>query len=407
MKSAAAFFLRYLLIAGAIAGAYYSSILARAVQLFSQDTAASIPAAVALVPYNAEYVARWASWNAPQRIPLLKRAVELNPFDYQSLIQLGLFSEISEANPKAAEAYFLRAAAVNHMFLPKWTLANHYFRRQNTSEFFLWASETLKISPYVGDPVFTQMWLMSQDPARLSAAVPDRARTLIQYTWFLANSKQYTAIPLIVQRLVRVVGDDDPRSWGRDDLIASSLDHVLASGDLHTALQIWTTLRDGRWITLNVPDANHPLTNGDFRLPFFRHGFDWTLAETEGVHIQQFVDEPSVDVGLSGDQPEHCALMQQYVAVEPGFLYRMRWKAEAQGIPAGSGLAWHLRPANDESGGSGVLSGDLLNAPQTWEFVAPPDVSGFVLALEYNRPLGHVRPSGHLTLHSVSLNRQQ
>ena len=47
---------------------------------------------------------------------------------------------------------------------------------------------------------------MSQDAQRLSAVVPDRPRSLIQYTWFLSNSQQYTAIPPIVQRLVRVVG---------------------------------------------------------------------------------------------------------------------------------------------------------------------------------------------------------
>jgi len=406
MKSAAAFFLRYLLIAGAIAGGYYSGILTRASYLFKQDTATSVPEAVKLVSYNAEYVARLASWKEDQRAALLKRAVELNPFDYESLIQLGLATEITQADPKTAETYFLRAAAVNHMYLPKWTLAGYYFRRQNASEFFRWANETLKITPYAGDPVFTQMWLMSQDPPRLSAAIPDRARTLVQYTWFLSNSKQFTAIPPIVQRLVRVVGDDDPRAWGRDDLIASSLDNVLASGDMNSGLQIWTTLRDGRWILQGVPGADHPLTNGDFRLPFYKHGFDWAPAETAAIHIQQFVNEPSIDIGLSGDEPEHCELLRQYVAVEPGFLYRMQWKVEAQGIPAGSGLAWHLRPANGDAA-IDATSSDLLNSPQTWEFVAPPNVSGFVLTLEYNRALGHVRPTGHATLRSVTMNRQQ
>jgi hypothetical protein len=404
MKSAAAFFLRYLLIAGAIAGAYYSSILARASYLFSQDTATSVPAAVQLVPYNSQYVARWASWNVAQQVALLKEATRLSPFDYQSLIQLGLNSEMVEGDPKTAESYFLQAVAVNKMFLPKWTLTNYYFRRQNSSEFFRWANETLKISPYSGDPVFTQMWLVSQDPARLSAAIPDRPRTLIQYIWFLSNSKQYSAIPPIVQRLVRAVGNDDPRAWGRDDLIAASLDHVLAGGELQTGLQIWTTLRDGRWIAQSVPDANQPLTNGDFRLPFYRHGFDWVSAETEGIHIQHFANEPSVDIGLSGDQPEHCELLRQYVAVEPGFLYKLQWQAEAQGIPAGSGVAWHLRATN---GDAGIESGDLLNAPQTWEFVAPPNVNGFFLTLEFNRALGHVRPTGHLTLRSVAMNRQR
>jgi hypothetical protein len=404
MQSAAAFFLRYLLIAGAIAGAYYAAILARASYLFSQDTATSIPAAVRLVPYNAQYVARWAAWDSAQQIPLLKRAIELNPFDYQSLIQLGLHTEIAEANPQAAEVYFLKAAAVNKMFLPKWTLTNYYLRRQNLSEFFRWANETLKITPYSGDSVFTQMWLMSQDAWRISAAIPDRPSTLIQYVWFLSNTKQFSAIPPIVQRLVRVVGDDDPRAWGRDDLVASSLDHVLASGDLHTGLQIWTTLLDGRWIQQSVPDAEHPLTNGDFRLPFYKHGFDWAGAESEGVHIRQFSGEPSIDIGLSGDEPEHCELLRQYVAVEPGYAYKLQWKASAQGIPAGSGLAWHLRPTE---GDSSIVSGDLLAAPQAWEFIAPPDSNGFLLTLEYNRALGHVRPSGQLTLRGVSMNRQQ
>jgi hypothetical protein len=404
MKSAAAFFLRYLLIAGAIAGAFYSTILARASYLFNRDTATSVPAAVRLVSYNSQYVARLAAWDTAREVPLLKEAVRLNPFDYQSLIQLGLKAEITKGDPRAAESYFLKAASVNKMFLPKWTLTNYYFRRQNLTEFFHWANETLKISPYSGDPVFTQMWLMSQDPARLSAVIPDRPRTLIQYIWFLSNSKQFGAIPGVVQQLVRVVGNDDPRAWGRDDLIAASLDHVLAGGELHTGLQIWTALHDGRWIPQNVPDANHPLTNGDFRLPFYRHAFDWVSAQTEGVRIQQFTDEPSLDIGLSGDQPEHCELLRQYVAVEAGFLYKLQWKAEAQGIPAGSGLAWHLRATDSDAG---IESGDLLNALQTWEFVAPPNVSGFLLTLEFNRALGHVRPTGHLTLRSVSMNRQQ
>ena len=404
MKSAAAFFLRYLLIAGAIAGAYYSTILARASYLFSQDTATSVPAAVHLVPYYSQYVARWAAWDTARQVPLLKQAIALNPFDYQSLIQLGLNAEMTEGDPKTAESYFLQAAAVNKMFLPKWTLTNYYFRRQNLSEFFRWANETLKISPYSGDPVFTQMWLMSQDSARLSAAIPDRPRALIQYIWFLSNSKQYGAIPPMVQRLVRVVGNDDPRAWGRDDLIAASLDRVLAAGELRTGLQIWTTLCDGRWIAQSVPDADHPLTNGDFRLPFYRHGFDWASAETEGVRIQQLTDGAFLDIVLSGDQPEHCELLRQYVAVEPGFLYKLQWKADAQGIAAGSGLAWHLRATKADAA---IESGGLLNAPQTWEFVAPPNVSGFLFTLEFNRALGHVKPSGHLTLRSVSVNRQQ
>lgn len=406
MKAAAAFYLRYLLIAGAIAGACYSAILARASHLFSLDKPTTIEAAVQLVPYKSEYVARLAATNGTDRVRLLKRAVELNPFDYESLIQLGLSAEFDSNDPKAAETYYLKAAAVNHMNKPKLTLANFYFRQQNASEFFRWANETLKITPYDGAYIFTNMWLMSQDAQRLSAVVPDRPRSLIQYTWFLSNTQQYAAIPPIVQRLVRIVGNDDPRGWGRDDLIASSLDKVLASGDLHTGLQFWTTLRDGRWIDQSVPDANHPLTNGNFRQRFYRHGFDWFPVESEGVHINQFPDEPSIDIGLTGNQPEHCTLLRQYVAVESGFMYKLQWKAEAPNTSNTSGLAWHLRSTNS-SAAADLVSGDLLAPQQSWEFVATPNVGGFMLTLESNRALGQVRPEGHITIRSVSMEREQ
>jgi hypothetical protein len=203
---------------------------------------------------------------------------------------------------------------------------------------------------------------------------------------------------------VTAVGSDDPRAWGRDDLIAVSLDHILASGDTRDALHVWTTLRDSNWIKQSVPDASHPLTNGDFRLPFFHHGFDWAAPETAGVRVEQFADEPSVRVTLSGDQPEHCVLLEQYVPVQPDSVYNMQWKADSQNIDPGNGLTWHLQPVASQAS-IALASGDLL-ASRMWPFRVPPAGRAFLLTLEYNREMGRVRPTGSFVLHSVALNRQ-
>jgi tetratricopeptide (TPR) repeat protein len=424
MQSAALFLLRYVLIAAAIGAAFYSSLLARAAYLFGLDTANSVPAAVRLVPYNAAYVARLASWEPEERQILLRRAVELNPFDYESLIQLGLLAEMQQGDPRGAEAYYVKAAEVDHMFLPRWTLTNFYFRQQNASEFFRWAKETLKITQYSSDPIFTQMWLMSQDANRLGAVIPDRPRALIQYAWFLSNSRQFGAIPQTIQRLVAAVGNDDPRAWGRDDLIASMEDRMLAEGDTRSALQVWTSLKDGGWIRQSVPDEKHPLTNDSFRLPFLRHGFDWLTPENAGVKIEQFPEEEAkpaanarpgdksvsgdkgvVRISLSGEQPEHCILLQQYVPLEPGADYLLGWQAQTRDLGAESGLAWHVRlmpgkPAAD------LVSNDLFAAPASWKFHAPASAQSFVLSLEYTRPLGRVRSNGAAILNSLALNRQ-
>ena len=154
LRSAVQFWLKNLLIAGAILAAFYSFLLARASWLFEQDTSSSVPKAAGLMPYNGAYLARLAAWAPAQKFFLFRRAVELNPFDFESLIQLGIFSEFQKHNDAQAERYYLRAEEVNKMFLPKWTLTNYYFRHGRTAEFFRWATASLAITPYSPEPIF-------------------------------------------------------------------------------------------------------------------------------------------------------------------------------------------------------------------------------------------------------------
>ncbi len=87
-------------------------------------------------------------------------------------------------------------------------------------------------------------------------------------------------------------------------------------------------------------------------------------------------------------------------------MYKLQWKAEAPNTSNTSGLAWHLRSTNS-SAAADLVSGDLLAPQQSWEFVATPNVGGFMLTLESNRALGQVRPEGHITIRSVSMEREQ
>jgi tetratricopeptide (TPR) repeat protein len=394
------FLLRYLTIAAAIAAAFYSLILARAAHLFTLDTAASVPAAVALVPYHAAYTARLAAWRPLERGELLHRAVELNPWDYQSWIQLGLATEMQQGDAQGAERDYLRAAHVDHMFLPRWTLTNFYFRQRRPSDFFHWANAALQITPYSSDPIFSQMWLVSQDEGRIAAAIPDRPRVLLQYAWFLSNGRQFTAIPPVVRRLVARVGNADPGLWGRDDLVASIEDRILRNGDRRDGLAIWTSLKNAGWIRHSIPDSERPLTNGDFRLPFYRHGFDWSSIDSAGARVEQFHESHVVRISLSGEQPDHCVLLRQYVPLSPGSAYNLAWRT----VTPDSGLAWHLRamPAKVED----ELVSDNLSGPGgAWQFRAPASEVG-MLSLEYSRPLGRVRAAGTITLESVSLEKQ-
>lgn len=393
---------RYLLFAAALAGAIYSFLYARAAWLFKQDTAVSVPAAVRLVPYASDYLARLASWIPDKKIALLRRAVELNPFDSDSWIQLGFAAEYQQHDKATAERFFLRAAEVNRMFRPKWTLANFYFRQGRTEEFFRWANASLTITPYPPDPIFEQMWAMDADGGRIAAAVPNRPRILLAYACFLSNRDRTGTIPAIVDRLIAAVGNRAPHAWGRDDLLPAIEDRLLAAGDRDAALHLWNTLAKAGWVQQGVPSIARPVTNGDFRRPLFRHGFDWMPAEIDGLHIVTFPSTGMLRIELSGDQPENCVLLRQYLPVKPGSAYTVEWHAAAQLAETPGGIRWHLKSAR-----TGVesepASADLSVSPiGVWRVRAPLDSDIGVLSLECSRPLGRLRARGAVILRSVS-----
>jgi tetratricopeptide (TPR) repeat protein len=407
LRSIRIFVGRYLLVAGAAAAAWYSFLLARASWLFQQDTASSVPAALNLVPYNSAYLARLAAWKQPEKIKLLQRAIELNPFDFESLIQLGLAAEFQDHDIAGAEHYYLRAAQVNKMFLPKWTLTNFYFRRNDASEFFRWAAASLAITPYAPEPIFVQMWLMSQDCARIARTLPDRPRILLPYAWFLSNTHQYEAIPPIVRRLISDVGRGNPHAWGRDDLLASIEDRMVAEGDRAPALSMWANMAKAGWIQQDVPSNAHPITNANFRTIFYRHGFDWTSSAVDGLHVNQSVVEGLLRLQFSGEEPEHCTILRQFLPMEAGHSYTFRWQVESRLLDLPSGLTWHLVPVTKGAATFDLISGDLaLSQSEGWRLRAPAGSQLYLLTLEYERPLGHLRAKGTVLLKSVdaSLN---
>lgn len=393
--------IRYSLASCALAAACYSFLLARAQWLFQRDTASSVPAAVRLVPYNSEYVARLAAWRQPERPALLHRAIALNSFDFESLIQIGFVEEFQKRDLASAERYYLKAADVNKMFLPKWTLANFYFRHERSDEFFHWAMATLAITPYSPDPVFTQMWLMSQDAASIAGAIPNRPRTLLAYAWFLSNNHQYAAIPSIVQRLISAVGKGDPHAWGRDDLLAAIEDRLIAVGDRDASLSAWASMVRAGWLQQSVPSGDHPITNEHFKLSFFQHGFDWIPAEVDGIRVEQFPSEGSLRIQFSGDEPEHAHVLQQAVPLDANRTYDFGWHVESRLTALPSGLTWHLQPV-ERVGGPDLFSGDLVQTSQQgWQLRVASGTGLYRLSLEYARPLGHPRATGIVLIKGV------
>lgn len=389
-----------------ILGAYQCLVFARAAIFYQQDTATSIPAALALVPFDGAYVARLATWQPARKEELLSQAVALNPFDVDSWIQLALTAELQNGDARAAERYYLRAAEVDKMFRPRWALTNFYFRQQRLNEFFHWARATLEITPYPAAPVFAQMWLVTQNQERLSEVIPDRPGILLQYVLYLQKESQFDAIPSIVKRLTTNVDAERASAYGRDDVIGPMEDRLILAGHFDAAFQVWNILCGTHWLPYAAPTNASPLTNGDFRKPVFGKGFDWAVVNVNGSAVDQDSEHSLVRISFNGDQPDHTPLLRQFVPLRPGGNYRLDWSTESEGMASPSGLSWHLYSVG---GGASqdLRSGDVLaSSSGKWTFKANAATDCGILMLAYTRPLGSTRATGTVRLRTVSLKEE-
>ena len=149
-------------------GLYWSTRLAMADVFFSRDTIHSIRRAIDLVPDEARYYSRLAQlYDSTNVRPILERALQLNPRDAETLIDVGFDAELHNEFP-LAEASLLKAAQVNATWLPRWTLANYYFRRSDTPQFWHWAAEAIAVSHDRRDvlPLFKMAAKLDAEPAK-------------------------------------------------------------------------------------------------------------------------------------------------------------------------------------------------------------------------------------------------
>jgi tetratricopeptide (TPR) repeat protein len=375
-----------------------------------------------------------AALSPHQSAELLQRAVTLNPYDAQSWIHLGLDAEINRRSPALAERHYLRAAAIDRMYLPRWTLANFYFRQQNRDKLFEWAHRALTVTPYDATPLFAALWFMSPDQDRIAAAMPDRDQVLLQYASFLSQTNRLQLVNPVLDRAISLSPSGVPLSETHPDVplpspAAAILDRFLQAGSVEPALHLWRRLTAARWLPpYATPSPARPLTNGSFQLPLLEYGFDWRVPPVAGVTFDQFPDLGQIRFTFSGTQPEACPLLEQYLPLQPGRRYRLVWTAAMDRIAPANGLTWRIDSFQNGSAlliSTGLTSPDVTSghdAEASWEFQAPDSsVSGteprtqasgehldpkprlFLITLEYSRPIGKIRIEGALSLRNVSL----
>jgi tetratricopeptide (TPR) repeat protein len=363
----------------AIAAAY-SVRLALADAAFRRGTPQSVARALEILPDRAAYLlfrAQQMDYDGENSTALLEHAARVNPLASAPRIRLGLAAE-ARGDFSGAEKWLLDAARVDRQFEPRWTLANFYFRRERSNEFWKWMRAALEVSYGDRRPAFDLCWRVTQNAEEvLTQGIPDRHEVLAAYLYYVMDLHHEAVGPVALKLAQLHDRSDSPE-------LETACDLLIDAGKFAEARDLWQ--RMGRAQTGLI-------ANGDFAAAPSGHGFDWRPWPAEGLS-----DVPlpgSYRIRFSGKQPESAELLRHFVVLQPGKMYSLHWEARTQGFASPSGIEW-----------TAGITHAALESAQDWrvgtlDFKAA--VALFPITLEYHRPTGQARAEGSVDVRAVSL----
>ncbi len=389
---------------------FWTLRIARAEDLSAADSLADRRIATALVPVDSRNWQKLARLQQQRGVPSLVayiRATQLSPLNVEAWIGLGLEQEMN-SDLASAEATLLHAAEISREYVPRWTLLNFYFRRNDPVHFWPWARQALELGHSDMQPIFRMAWALSEDPAKIEREmVPDRAMALGQYLVWLASTGKMDEAEKVSARLIPRAGQDEAPA------LEFYCNTQLALGHIAAAKTAWAGMLSkhlmpeveespasaattgGAWTTI--------LTNGSFAHDPSNTGLDWRKIASNGIFFRPIF--PGLRINFSGKQPEACELLAQYVLLEKDRKYDLSYEYESSGIPPDSGLSWRVfdvKTGVELTKNPRHLSREKMGS-ETIRFLTPAEVGGGRLVLLYQRALGTTRISGWLQLQQVAL----
>jgi len=383
--------LRIAVAAACCVGIWSSLSFARADYLFQLDTDQSIRSAIHLVPDGWPYYMRLAQFDRPNARHLLESSLKLNPYNAQADIELGLQYE-ADGNLGEAEKHLLNAYSIDHTYLPRWSLANYYFRHDNMPAFWTWARSAAAMPAADIGSLFELCWRVSPNPAKISEAIlNDNPEMLRQYVRFLLSRDQADAVGSVARLLIRSGDPESDRTF-----LFAVLNRLLVLDDAAAATMLWRQLIEQHWV---VADTSVP-NNASFQREPLPVSFDWNLPEYQGLH--SWTGHAGLETEFSGSEPEDCIIAEQAVVLKPGN-YVMVFHYHTSAIPPETGIRWQIFDPKTQKviAESTDLSSDQVKKSQ-FNF-SIPETSLSVLRLNYRRTLGTVRISGTLNTEATEI----
>jgi hypothetical protein len=386
--------IRVLIVCACASGIWESWKFDRSERLYYQYTPESIRTAIRVEPDCWWCYIPLAQKDDLHAEELLRTSLELNPYNRDAAIDLGLRYEADGDLPRA-EGLLLQAFKVDRTYAPRWSLANFYFRRDNLPEFWRWARVAAEMPADDVGALFELCWRVSPDPGIIEAKIlNDDPSLLRQYIDFLVGKEHTSGATSAGLRLART----DSAHWDGDrERLLSLVDQLVAAGDAKAATELWRGLIRYQWIVADTSIPNNP----QFARDPVPSQFDWTLSTHDGLHSWPGV--AGLETEFGGQELEDSLVAEQVISLPPGN-YLLESTYHTRDIPPDTGIRWQVADPKSDSviASSASLSSDSP-AKVSFLFSVEPNKPFLRLQLAYHREPGTARVTGAVVVTSVRI----
>ena len=349
---------------------------------------------------NATYSERLADLLPGEDVKFLAQALEENPRLTSARIAFGLLQERG-GDLDGAERTLLQAARYDRQYLPAWTLANFYFRRDNADRFWQWARRAAELNYDNPRSLLRLASLLEPKPAVSLDRLQGGENFAYAYLDVLIGARRIDS----AQALVPVLFRD---SMIRRNQLLDLTTRQLRAGNVSWALETWNALCGTPPMCTAINPERGPLLPAPALGAADGEGFDISLLSNSGINSALITEEHETLFSLNGSQPDPSPLLEQPIAAprRGGLRYRLRYEYRNS---AATGVRWSM--AGSES--------PALSPCQDWQWgewtifpqpsLSNDDKNGrdklrvLKLQLVYHREPGTTPARGELRLRDLQL----
>ncbi|MGH9356345.1 MAG: hypothetical protein ACRD10_09475, partial [Terriglobia bacterium] len=241
-----------------------------------------------------------------------------------------------------------------------------YLLHGSVDESFRHFSMVLAGNPGYAQSIYDTAWKASGDAGQiLSSLIPRDAGSELNYLNYLLATHRLDAAAPVWNHIARRPGKFDPAEVSR------YMDTLIGAHQPNDAYAVWTVLRQKGLIpATDEATPRNLVENGDFENPPLGIGFDWRVAQVNGIYVgldQSNFHSPahSLLIQFPGTQNFDYHNVYEFVPVLPNRDYQLTGYVKAEKITTDSGMRMEVRDAYNPAAFD-KFSDQITGTSATW-----------------------------------------